>query len=174
MNLERIKAAVKAGLTVHWANAGYTVHTDKFDQWFVTWDKGGRRENSVGLFYGSPMDAIRKWDSVTYQSHKAREGKLIEDEKAFYVSWKDLSYLVDDAGNGDPVTADFKDNGRPLRYVKITTDDDRSWWVAVGSYLPNTLVDSSEAGDLAIEWIMERHRIIPEGRHEAKAGVTII
>lgn len=59
MTIEEIKAAVKAGLTVHWINARYIVEVDKFDQWFITWNKGGRDENSVGLMHcdekGNPL-----------------------------------------------------------------------------------------------------------------------
>lgn len=154
MELERIKAAVRAGLTVHWSNAGYTVQVDRYDQWFVTWDKGGRRENSVGLVYGPAMDVFRSWDSVTYQSHKARAGKLVEDERSFYVSWKNLTYLIHDDVSAQTVSCDFKDNGRPRRYVAFNWGGGLMW-VAVASYRDNTLVDVDVATELAIDYLME-------------------
>lgn len=73
MTLEEIKAAVRAGKTVHWHNEGYTVQVDQLDQWFITWSRGGRGESSVGLFYcddkGSPTSE-----------------RLIEDSKNFYIA----------------------------------------------------------------------------------------
>lgn len=154
MELERIKAAVKAGLTVHWASAGYTVHVDRHDQWLVTWDKGGRRENSVGLIWGSAMDVFRSWDQVTYQQHKLREGKLIEDERSFYVSHKDISYGVNDAGHAWDVAGERKNNGCPTRYVAFDCGAERLW-VEVVSYLPDILVDATEAEELASDYLKE-------------------
>lgn len=58
MTLEDIKAAVLAGKTVHWVNSNYVVQVDKFDQWFITWNKGGPRENSVGLTPTKDMKAF--------------------------------------------------------------------------------------------------------------------
>lgn len=36
----QIKAAVKAGLTVHWSNDGYTVKEDSKGQWFIVFHTG--------------------------------------------------------------------------------------------------------------------------------------
>ena len=41
MNLQEIKDAVNAGLTVHWANEGYEVIHDKLDQWLVVFTSNG-------------------------------------------------------------------------------------------------------------------------------------
>ena len=151
MELERIKAAVKAGLTVHWSNAGYVVQVDKYDQWFTTWDKGGRRENSVGLIWGAALGCS---DRAEYDRRKQCEGTLMEDPKAFYVSHKDLSYLVYDDGHAVRVTEEFKDNSRPLRYVAFAAGFERLW-VAVASYMDNILVDADEAEELARDYLQE-------------------
>lgn len=49
MTLSEIKAAVIAGRTVHWKNAGYVVHTDRRQEFYITWDLGGHKSNSIGL-----------------------------------------------------------------------------------------------------------------------------
>ena len=151
MELERIKAAVKAGLTVHWANAGYIVQVDKYDQWFITWDKGGRRENSVGLSWGA---AIGCSDRGEYDRRRQVEGTLIEDEKAFYVGWQCLSYSVDDACHAEVVTREFKDNTRPARYVAFQAGFERLW-VVVFSYMDGILVDADDAEELARDYLLE-------------------
>ena len=44
MTLEQIRAAQKLGLTVHWANEGYTVHDNS-----IVWMFGTPKANSIGL-----------------------------------------------------------------------------------------------------------------------------
>jgi len=46
MTLEEIKAAVDAGLIVHWANTGYCVHRDGLGQYLVTFQSNS---SSIGL-----------------------------------------------------------------------------------------------------------------------------
>ncbi|SFM72059.1 hypothetical protein [Shimia aestuarii] len=46
MTLEEIKAAVDAGLIVHWANTGYRVHRDGFGQYLITFLPNG---STIGL-----------------------------------------------------------------------------------------------------------------------------
>lgn len=46
MNIAEIKAAVDAGLTVHWANEGYLVHKDDLGQYLITHQPGG---STIGL-----------------------------------------------------------------------------------------------------------------------------
>lgn len=151
MELERIKAAVKAGLTVHCNRDGYIVQVDKYDQWFVTWDKGGRRENSVGLVWGEALDCR---DRSHYKECKSRAGTLIEDEKSFYVSHKDISYLVYDDGHAVRVSGGFGDTSRMMRYVAFAAGFERLW-VAVASYMANTLVDADDAEELARDYLQE-------------------
>lgn len=45
MTLQEIKQAVQQGKTVHWANEGYRVLRDKFNQWFIVFHTG----NAIGL-----------------------------------------------------------------------------------------------------------------------------
>ena len=68
MTLEEIKAAVDAGLIVHWANTGYCVHRDGLGQYLVTFqsnsssigltDQSGQRLNGdeAGFFIAGPED----------------------------------------------------------------------------------------------------------------------
>ena len=46
MTLEEIKAAVDAGLIVHWANTGYRVHMDDLGQYLITFLPNG---STIGL-----------------------------------------------------------------------------------------------------------------------------
>ena len=46
MTLEDIKAAVDAGQTVHWANAGYVVQKDRLGQYLITYVLNG---SCIGL-----------------------------------------------------------------------------------------------------------------------------
>ncbi|QFT95196.1 hypothetical protein FIU86_20265 (plasmid) [Roseovarius sp. THAF9] len=46
MTLDDIKAAVDAGQTVHWANAGYIVHKDRLGQYLITYAPNG---SCIGL-----------------------------------------------------------------------------------------------------------------------------
>ena len=47
MTLEEIKAAVRAGKTVHWSSEGYQVlYNDKADQWIICCTKN---DNCIGL-----------------------------------------------------------------------------------------------------------------------------
>ena len=46
MTLDDIKAAVDAGQTVHWANAGYVVHKDRLGQYLITYQPNG---SCIGL-----------------------------------------------------------------------------------------------------------------------------
>jgi len=46
MNIAEIKAAVDAGLAVHWANEGYLVHKDDLGQYLITYKSGG---STIGL-----------------------------------------------------------------------------------------------------------------------------
>ena len=52
MTLAEIKAAVKAGKTVHWASESYTVihdTTNNCDQWLIAYNHGYRNANYIGL-----------------------------------------------------------------------------------------------------------------------------
>jgi hypothetical protein len=52
MNLKQIKAAVKAGKTVHWASTAYEVIHDTSngcDQWLIAYARGTRHANYIGL-----------------------------------------------------------------------------------------------------------------------------
>ena len=46
MTLDDIKAAVDAGQTVHWANAGYIVHKDSLGHYLITYVPNG---STIGL-----------------------------------------------------------------------------------------------------------------------------
>ncbi|WP_300063814.1 hypothetical protein [uncultured Roseobacter sp.] len=46
MTVEEIKAAVNAGLIVHWANTGYRVHRDGLGQYLITFQSNG---STIGL-----------------------------------------------------------------------------------------------------------------------------
>lgn len=46
MNISEIKAAVEAGKSVHWANAGYRVHRDGLGQYLITFVPNG---STIGL-----------------------------------------------------------------------------------------------------------------------------
>lgn len=49
MTLDQIKAAVEAGKTVHWTNTSYQVIKDSINQWLIAYNRGGSRENYIGL-----------------------------------------------------------------------------------------------------------------------------
>jgi hypothetical protein len=49
MTLDEIKTAVRAGKTVHWSNAGYTVIEDSIGQWLIAFLPGTSHENYIGL-----------------------------------------------------------------------------------------------------------------------------
>lgn len=49
MQLDEIKAAVRAGKTVHWANPNYTVMEDSVGQWLIAYRHGSRDANYIGL-----------------------------------------------------------------------------------------------------------------------------
>ena len=63
MNLNEIKSAVDAGKTVHWHNSGYTVHKDRYGDYYIIFDRNG---HCTGL------------------THKVT-GKLMEKEDEFYI-----------------------------------------------------------------------------------------
>ena len=46
MTIAEIKAAVDAGRTVHWSNAGYRVTRDRFGQYLICFDRNG---SCIGL-----------------------------------------------------------------------------------------------------------------------------
>ena len=46
MTLDDIKAAVDTGQTVHWANTGYVVYTDRLGQYLITYVPNG---SCIGL-----------------------------------------------------------------------------------------------------------------------------
>ena len=46
MNITKIKAAVDAGKSVHWANVGYRVHRDGLGQYLITFVRNG---STIGL-----------------------------------------------------------------------------------------------------------------------------
>lgn len=148
MDIQQIKSAVNYGLTVHWSNPGYVVQVDQHDQWFVTWQKGKTGENSVGL-----------------ESHFA-------DLSQFYVSYTSLSYYLDDTGAVFDASALNETVITPHRYVRVETEDGRQWWVAVRSHLPGTTLDQSDAADLALDSIMEKHRMILPG--QTRGSVTVV
>lgn len=151
MDIQRIKAAVKAGLTVHWCNEGYTVETDKHDQWFITWRKGQPGENSVGL--------------IDNMAHKPEN---------FFVPWDCMDFCMDDSMHSEKASPDSFGGSFQHRYVRIETGDGRKWWVAVHSYLPDVLPDQSEAADLALDMIMEKFRMIPAGQAQGTVEVRVI
>ena len=46
MKLDEIKAAVRAGKTVHWSNDGYVVTEDRLGQWHIVFTSTG---HAIGL-----------------------------------------------------------------------------------------------------------------------------
>lgn len=49
MTLIEIKAAVDQGQTVHWINSNYTVIKDNDDKYFISYRRGSKVENCIGL-----------------------------------------------------------------------------------------------------------------------------
>ncbi|MGR1583218.1 hypothetical protein ACSSNL_17360 [Thalassobius sp. S69A] len=84
MTLEDIKAAVDAGQTVHWANTGYVVQKDRFDQYLITYvlngscigltDRGGQRLNGreAEFFIAQSKDAAENPDSQSRPDGQGR------------------------------------------------------------------------------------------------------
>ena len=63
MNLQQLKDAVNAGLTVHCANEGYEVIHDTLDQWLVVFTSNGY---TTGL--------------------ETKSGQLVEDPTKFFIA----------------------------------------------------------------------------------------
>ena len=150
MNLEQIRAAQKHGLTVHWANEGYTVHDNS-----IVWAFGTPKANSIGL---------------TWSDGKTMNGQ--EDD--FFVGRASLTHWVDTAGAGGKVGAEhpLPDLHQPARYVIFKTLKHRRQVVAVWHYIPNTVVGVEEATELAIDYLLECH---PElFQHEAEAVSNVL
>lgn len=125
MNLEQIRAAQKLGLTVHWANEGYTVHDNS-----IVWAFGTPKANSIGL---------------TWSDGKTVNGQPDE----FFVGRASLTHWVDMAGAGGKVEAAIPDLRQPARYVIFKTLKHGRQVVAVWHYIPNTGVGVDEATELA-------------------------
>ena len=78
MNIAQIKAAVDAGMTVHWANEGYLVHKDNLGQYLITYQPNG---STIGL--------------------TDRPGERLNgDESDFFVSRPDLGVTIHCSGCG--------------------------------------------------------------------------
>lgn len=151
MNLEQIRQAVKLGLTVHWKNAGYTVHDNH-----VVWMFGTPKANSIGL---------------TWTDGKTMNGQP-ED---FYVGTNSLTHGVNTAGAGwkiDHQAPGLSPVTQPARYVVIRSPKHGRQVVAVWHYIPNTEVDVEDAVELAIDYLLECH---PElFQHEAEAVSNVL
>ena len=150
MNLEQIRAAQKLGLTVHWANEGYTVHDNS-----IVWAFGTPKANSIGL---------------TWSDGKTMNGQPDE----FFVGLASLTHWVNTAGAGGKVSAGLAapDLHQPARYVIFKTLKHGRQVVAVWHYIPSTGVDVDEATELAIDYLLECH---PElFQHEAEAVSNVL
>ena len=114
MNVERIKAAVSAGLPVCWMNHAYSVlpDTGAASGFSVVYDAGGRKENRIGLTWS---------DGETLNGNPAD----------FFVDYRVPAHVVDDALAEH--TAESILN-QECRFVAFQVGDDRVW-VAVFSYL---------------------------------------
>ena len=150
MTLEQIRAVQKLGLTVHWANEGYTVHDNS-----IVWAFGTPKANSIGL---------------TWSDGKTLNGQPDE----FFLGRASLTHWVDTAGAGGkiqagPTTPDLR---QPARYVVIRSPKHGRQVVAVWHYIPRTEVDVEEATELAIDYLLECH---PElFQHEAEAVSNVM
>ena len=150
MNLEQIRAAQKLGLTVHWANEGYTVHDNS-----IVWMFGTPKANSIGL---------------TWSDGKTMNGQPDE----FFVGRASLTHWVDTAGAGGKIQAagGSPDLRQPARYVVIRSPKHGRQVVAVWHYIPNTDVDVDEATELAIDYLLECHSELFQ--HEAEAVSNVL
>lgn len=71
MTLAEIKAAVDAGLTVHWVNDGYVVVKDCLGRYLITFTPN---DHTIGLTWtdGVTMNGeLTKYRSDTYETHRA-------------------------------------------------------------------------------------------------------
>ena len=151
MNLEQIRAAQKLGLTVHWANEGYTVHDNS-----IVWMFGTPKANSIGL---------------TWSDGKTMNGQPDE----FFVGLASLTHWVDTAGAGGRMIdtgSAATDLRQPARYVIFKTLKHGRQVVAVWHYIPNTEVDVEEATELAIDYLLECHSELFQ--HEAEAVSNVL
>ena len=150
MNLEQIRAAQKLGLTVHWANEGYTVHDNS-----IVWAFGTPKANSIGL---------------TWSDGKTMNGQPDE----FFVGRASLTHWVDTAGAGGKIDATLAtpDLHQPARYVIFKTLKHGRQVVAVWHYIPNTGVGVDEATELAIDYLLECHSELFQ--HEAEAVSNLL
>ena len=150
MNLEQIRAAQKLGLTVHWANEGYTVHDNS-----IVWMFGTPKANSIGL---------------TWSDGKTLNGQPDE----FFVGLASLTHWVNTAGAGGKVGPGLAtpDLHQPARYVIFKTLKHGRQVVAVWHYIPSTGVDVDEATELAIDYLLECHSELFQ--HEAEAVSNLL
>lgn len=132
MNLNQIKSAVDAGLKVCWKNGSYVV-TGSGNDYLITFGKGSRHENSIGL---------------TWKDGCTMNG----DPKDFYVHADCISFAVDTSlADVHPVVAEMCKNARYVGFMRGF----ELVWVAVCDYLGTTL-DAEEACELAIDLLLEK------------------
>lgn len=142
MTLEQIKAAIAAGLKVCWKTGSYVV-TGSGSDYLITFGKGSRHENSIGL---------------TWKDGCTMNG----DPKDFYVHADCISFAVDTAlAEVHPVGAEMFKNAR---YVGFKAGFEMTW-VAVGDYL-GTTPDVGEACELAIDLLREKKWFADESKTE--------
>ncbi|MNQ65047.1 hypothetical protein D3C85_794920 [compost metagenome] len=139
MNLNQIKAALAAGLTVHWSNPLFTVAEDPTCE-------GGL--------------------AVAYKLGEPDENRAtLVAEGDFFVAASCLTWHLDDSGHAvrtdeaksarRPGWHAVSDFARPARYVGFRAGFELLW-VRVVSYLPDTQVDVDEACELAIDLLLEQ------------------
>lgn len=132
MTLEQIKAAVASGLKVCWKNGSYVV-TGSGNDYLITFGKGSRHENSIGL---------------TWKDGSTLNGAATD----FYVHAGCISFAVDtELADVHPVVAEMCKNAR---YVGFKAGFEVVW-VAVCDYLGTTL-DVGEACELATDLLLEK------------------
>lgn len=150
MTLEQIRAAQKLGLTVHWANEGYTVHDNS-----IVWAFGTPKANSIGL---------------TWSDGKTMNGQPDE----FFLGRASLTHWVNTAGAGGKIDAQSAtpDLHQPARYVIFKTLKHGRQVVAVWHYIPSTGVGVDEATELAIDYLLECHSELFQ--HEAEAVSNLL
>ena len=142
MTLEQIKVAVRMGLKVCWKNGSYVV-TGSGSDYLITFGKGSRHENSIGL---------------TWKDGCTMNG----DPKDFYVHADCISFAVDTAlAEIHPLDTE-KLQG--LRYVGFMGGFELVW-VAVWNYLGGPL-DAEEACELAIDLLLEKKWFADESKTE--------
>lgn len=149
MNVERIKAAVSAGLPVCWMNHAYSVlpDTGAASGFSVVYDAGGRKENRIGLTWS---------DGETLNGNPAD----------FFVDYRVPAHVVDDALAEH--TAESILN-QECRFVAFQVGDDRVW-VAVFSYLGG-LIGKEEAVELAADLLREKGVLAEDGK---EAHFTVV